>query len=67
LVIKTLDPDPDSLDMLDPAYNTGKNSGKKSGKKILEYLIRDRGLDLVEECSELLVREPGDPEEMQHL
>jgi hypothetical protein len=34
---------------------------------MFEYLIRDRRLDLVEECSELLVREPGDPEEMQHL
>jgi hypothetical protein len=48
--------------MLDSASNTGKD-----WEKILEYLIGDRRLDLVEECSELLVREPGDPEEMQHL
>jgi hypothetical protein len=40
---------------------------EKFSKISNRHLIGDRGLDLVEECSELLVREPGDPEEMQHL
>jgi hypothetical protein len=41
--------------------------GKKVWEKFFEYLIGDRRLDLVEECRELLVRESGDTEEMQHL